>query len=71
MELKIARIKAGLTQTQLCKKSKISTRKIVEAERGNYDSLTMANMKTLANILNVDVIELFFSDDKKVIDMEA
>lgn len=61
MNVKIARIKANLTQMELCKIAKISSRKIVEIERGNYDSLTLANMKSIAKALNTNVIELFFS----------
>lgn len=60
MEVKIARIKARLTQVQLCKIVKMSTRKLVEVEKGNYDILTLANMKAISNALNVDILELFF-----------
>lgn len=63
MSVKIARIKANLTQMELCKIAKISSRKIVAVEKGNYDNLTLANMKAIANALNMTVLELFFSQE--------
>ena len=63
MNVKLARIKANLTQMQLCKIVKISSRKIVAAEKGNCDNLTLANMKAISKALNSDVIELFFSQE--------
>lgn len=63
MRVKIARIKCGLTQAELCKKIKMSPKKLCEVERGNLDILTLANMKAIAEVLNTDVQELFFSED--------
>lgn len=64
MKLKLARIKVGITQSQLCKKIRMSPKKLVEAERGNCQNLTLAQMKALAKELNSDVQTLFFSDQE-------
>lgn len=63
MKLKLQRIKCGLTQVELCKKIKMSPKKLCEVERGNLDILTLANMKAIAEALNTDVQTLFFSED--------
>lgn len=62
MSVKIARIKAGLTQAELCKKIKMSPKKLCAVEKGDYDILTMANMKAISDVLNVSIQELFFSE---------
>ena len=58
MIIKIARIKAGLTQAQLCKEIKMSPKKLIEVERGNYDILTLGNMKALSKALGMSIQEL-------------
>ena len=60
MEVKIARIKKSLTQAQLCKIVKISPRKIVEIEKGNYDKVTIGLAKKIAKLLEMSVQDLFF-----------
>ncbi|CAI3536060.1 MAG: helix-turn-helix transcriptional regulator [Clostridium neonatale] len=64
MNVKLARIKAGLTQKQLAAKVGLSNVTIVKIERGNYDSLTRASMIKIATALNSTVAELFFSDEQ-------
>lgn len=64
MNVKIARIKAGLTQDQLRRQIKMSPKKLCEVERGNYDILTMANMKAISRVLGVSVQDLFFSEER-------
>lgn len=64
MNVKLARIKAGLTQKQLAEVVGISNVTIVKIERGNYDSLTRASMIKIAKALNTTVQELFFSEDE-------
>lgn len=64
MQLKIARIKAGLTQNQLSKKVKMSPSTLVKAEKGNYEHLTIKQMKALSDVLGVSVQELFFSEEQ-------
>lgn len=63
MSVKIARIKVGLTQAELCKKIKMSPKKLCEVEKGNYDILTLANMRAISKVLKVSIQELFFSEE--------
>jgi putative transcriptional regulator len=63
MNVKIARIKAGFTQQQLCKIVKTSPKKLVEIERGNYGNVTKSLMERIAAALNSTVQELFFLDE--------
>lgn len=70
MNVKIARIKIGLTQKQLREKLineysiGISPSTIVAMERGDYSNLTHEKMKAIAATLNSTVQELFFSDEE-------
>lgn len=61
MEVKIARIKAGLTQAQLCKLVKTSPKKLVSIERGEDENVTKGLMIKIAKALNSDVQTLFFN----------
>lgn len=63
MSVKIARIKKGMTQEQLRKAVGISPRKIVAVEKGDFSTLTFANMKAISEALEVSVQELFFSEE--------
>jgi putative transcriptional regulator len=65
MNVKIMRIKKGLTQQQLRKKAKISPNKLVQIERGDYSNVTFEQMIRIANVLDADPKELFFSDEKE------
>lgn len=64
MNVKIARIKAGLTQARLCEIVKTSPKKIVAIERGEYGNVTKDLMERIAAALNSTVTELFFSDEE-------
>lgn len=64
MNVKLARIKAGLTQKELAALVGLSNVTIVKIERGNYDSLTRATMIKIAKVLNSDVQKLFFSEEE-------
>ncbi|NLK24033.1 MAG: helix-turn-helix domain-containing protein [Clostridiales bacterium] len=63
MEVKLARIKAGLTQTELCKIIKTSPKKLVAIERGHYENVNKSLMVKIAKALNTTVQELFFSEE--------
>lgn len=63
LEVKLARIRKGLTQAQLCKMVKMSPKKLVEIEKGNYDKLNVSLAKKISIVLEKSVQELFFSDD--------
>jgi putative transcriptional regulator len=62
VNVKIARIKAGLTQSELCKRVKTSPKKLVEIERGHYENVTKGLMERIAAALNSTVQELFFQE---------
>lgn len=61
MEVKIARIKKRLTQKQLCKIVKMSPKKLVEIEKGNYDKITFRLAKKIATALDTTIEHLFFN----------
>lgn len=61
MEVKIARIKKGMTQDDLCKALKISKTTMVRIEKGKYD-IRLSLMKKISEILKMSVQELFFQD---------
>lgn len=62
MNVKIARIKKGLTQYELCKIVKTSPKKLVDIERGNYANVTKSLMERIAEALDSTVLELFFDE---------
>lgn len=62
MEVKIARIKKGLTQAQLCKILKISPKKLVEIEKGNYDKVNLGLATKISKVLGVNLEELFLKN---------
>lgn len=64
MNVKLARIKAGLTQKELATKVGLSNVTIVKIEKGNYNSITRASMIKIAKALNSDVQTLFFSEEE-------
>ena len=64
MKVKIARIKKGLTQQELCKIVKASPKKLDEIERGHYEKVTKELMEKIAKALDLTVQELFFSDEQ-------
>lgn len=63
MNVKLARIKAGLTQKQLAELVGLSNVTIVKIEKGNYNNITRGTMIKIAKVLNSDVVTLFFSDN--------
>lgn len=62
MNVKIARIKKGLTQQELCKIVKTSPKKLVEIERGHYEKVTKELMEKIAVALDSTIQELFFDE---------
>lgn len=64
MNLKIARIKAGLTQSQLKDKANVGLNTIVALEKGKIDGVSVRVLKKIATALNSTVQELFFSDEE-------
>lgn len=64
MNIKIARIKVGLTQKELAQIVGISHVTIGKLEKGNYDGISKGNMIKIAAALNSTVQELFFSNEE-------
>lgn len=63
MEVKIARIRKGLTQAELRKRiGSISPSTIVKVERGEYDNIKIGTAKRIAQALDCSVVELFFKE---------
>lgn len=62
--LRITRIKAGLTQWQLRDMAKVGINTIVELEKDNIDGITLGTLKKIAKALNTSVKELFLSDEE-------
>ncbi len=63
MEIKIARIKKGLTQMELCKRVKTSPRKIVQIERGDLGKVSFELAKRIAIELDSSINELFLNEE--------
>lgn len=63
MNMKLVRIKKGLTQMQLREKSNTSINTIVALEKGQIDGVRVGTLKKIAAALNSTVQELFFSDE--------
>ena len=64
LSLKLARVKKGLTQIQLCEKSGVSPATICNIERNGIDTIPVKTLKKLAKALDTTVAELFFSEDE-------
>jgi putative transcriptional regulator len=65
MDVKIARIKKGLTQQQLRSILGISPKTLVAIERGRYEKVSIILAKKIAEALSTTVQELFFKDNAK------
>lgn len=64
MNLKLARIKKGLTQRELGKLVGLSNVTISHIENSNSDNVTKSIMIKIATALDTTVQALFFSDEK-------
>lgn len=62
MNVKIARIKKGLTQKQLREIVNISPNKLVQIEKGNYSNVTYDQVVKISKALDSTPQELFFKD---------
>ena len=61
MNIKIARIKKGLTQKQLRELVGVAPTTIVKIEKGIFDNVTYSQMLKFSKVLETPVTELFFS----------
>jgi len=64
LNLKIKRIKNGLSQTEVAKIIGVTNQTISEYERGNLKP-SYANMKKLSELYHASVDELFFNGEVK------
>ncbi|MBE6064701.1 MULTISPECIES: helix-turn-helix transcriptional regulator [Clostridium] len=62
MNVKIARIKKGLTQAELRELIGVSPNTLVQIEKGNYDNVKIGLAKKIAKALDSTVQELFFNE---------
>ncbi|NFT04108.1 helix-turn-helix domain-containing protein [Clostridium sporogenes] len=62
MNVKLARIKKGLTQAELRELIGVSPNTLVQIEKGNYDNVKIGLAKKIAKALDSTVTELFFND---------
>ena len=64
MNLKIMRVKLGLTQRQLSTKANVNIKVISKIESGDIKSVRVSSLFKLAAAFNKTVAELFFYDIK-------
>lgn len=64
MNLKLERIRRGLNQRQLAKLSGVCQNTIVKIEKGEIDTVIVQNLKKVAEVLGVGMVELFFNDEQ-------
>lgn len=64
MNLKLERIRRGLNQRQLAKLSGVGVNTIVKMEKEEIDTVIVQNLRKVAEVLGMSIVDLFFSDDK-------
>lgn len=63
MNMKLTRIKNGLTQAQLREKAKVGLNTIVALEKGEIDGIRFGTLKKIAVALDSTVQELFLNEE--------
>ena len=63
MNIKILRIKKGLTQEQLCKELGMSRVTLIKVERGDFSALNFEKILRAMNFFNKSFEELFLKED--------
>lgn len=63
MNAKLTRIKLGLTQRDIIKKTGLSSATISKIEKGKVDNIQLGTLKKLAAALNSTVEELFLNEE--------
>lgn len=63
MNAKLTRIKLGLTQRDIMRKTGLSSATITKIENGNIDNIKFGTLKRLAEALNSTVSELFLKEE--------
>lgn len=62
--LKIARIRKGLTQRQLVKLSNVGLTSITKIEKHGIETATVSTLRKLAEALDMSVVDLFFKEEE-------
>ncbi|MDB1956621.1 helix-turn-helix transcriptional regulator [Clostridium tertium] len=62
--LKVARVKKGLTQEGLAKKSDVGRVTISKIERKGIENIPVYTLRKIAKALDTTVAELFFSEEE-------
>ena len=66
INLKIARIKKGMTQFEVAKSAHMSYNTYNKFEQGiGTDNIRLGQMKRISEVLGVSIKELFFSDEQE------
>ena len=64
INLKLARIKAGIKQIDLAKEIHVSPATLIKWEKGiDFENIRLGQMKKLASALNSTVQELFLNEE--------
>lgn len=64
INLKLARIKAGIKQIDLAKEIHVSPATLIKWEKGiDFENIRLCQMKKLASALNSTVQELFLNEE--------
>lgn len=63
MNAKLTRIKLGLTQRDIIKKTGLSSATIAKIEKNRIDNITLGTLKKLAAALDSTVQELFLNEE--------
>lgn len=58
-KIKELREKHNMSQTELCKRAKISRQKLFELENGKESNTTILTLKKIANVFKCKVTDLF------------
>jgi len=59
MNLKMERIRRGMTQAELRKLTKLSPNKIVQIEKGNIENVRVRDLQCIAEAIGIPVCQLF------------
>lgn len=62
MNLKLERIRKGLSQKQLARLAGVCQNTLVKLERDEIDSVRVDTLRKIANVLGMSIVELFFSE---------
>ena len=65
MNVKIERIKKGMTQLELSKKTGIGRITISKIEKGQFENVKLSLLIKIADALDTNVTELFLGDNKQ------